>query len=137
LDQPLIQNEKPEPLFQSTMTMTTATPAPPVTPRKRTPTGPSNDPTPSIFIAGTATASVIISNLAPNVSVEDIKVALGNIGGGIKEVHIMSHTGQSLKAKVSFKDPARGNKECISKFNGVKADGMRFSFRTSLIFQDE
>ena len=75
-----------------------------------------------------------MSNLAPNVSVEDIKAALGNIGGGIREVHLMSHTGQSLKARITFKKPPEGNQECISRFNGVKADGMSILNRSLLKF---
>ena len=78
---------------------------------------------PSISIAGTASANVILSNLAPTVSVEDIKVVLGGIGGGVKEVHIMSSTGHGLKVKVAFKKP-EGGKECITKFNGLRADGI-------------
>ena len=78
---------------------------------------------PSITIAGVATASVIISNLAPTVSVEDIKTTLANIGGGVTEVHIISSTGQGLKARVQFRKAAEGAKDCVAKFHGVKADG--------------
>jgi len=84
--------------------------------------------TPSISIAGTANAYVILSNLAPTVSVEDIKVTLAGIGGGVKEVHIISSTGQNLQVKVAFKKP-EGGRECIAKFDGIKADGIsHYSF---------
>jgi hypothetical protein len=87
------------------------------------PVPPPNLPsTTSIFIAGTASAYVILSNLAPTVSVEDIKVTLAGIGGGVKEVHIISSTGQGLQVKVAFRKP-EGGRECIAKFNGIKADG--------------
>ena len=79
---------------------------------------------PSISIAGTASAYVVLSNLAPTVSVEDIKVTLAGIGGGVKEVHIISSTGPGLQVKVAFKNP-EGGRECIAKFNGIKADGTR------------
>lgn len=79
---------------------------------------------PSISIAGTASAYVVLSNLAPTVSVEDIKVTLAGIGGGVKEVHIISSTGPGLQVKVAFKKP-EGGRECIAKFNGIKADGTR------------
>jgi hypothetical protein len=83
-------------------------------------------PAQSITIAGTATSCVILSNLAPTVSVEDVKATLAGIGGGVKEVHIMSHgnSGQGLQVKVAFGKPAEGGRECIARFNGVVADGM-------------
>lgn len=83
-----------------------------------------NMPVPSISIAGTATANVILSNLAPTVSVEDVKATLAGIGGGVKEVHIISSTGQGLQVKVAFRK-SEGGQECIAKFNGIKADGAR------------
>jgi hypothetical protein len=93
------------------------------------PSVPSTAPSaPSISIAGTATANVILSNLAPTVSVEDIRATFANIGGGVKEVHIMSSTGQSLQVKVAFKKP-EGGRECIAKYNGIKADGNASLFR--------
>lgn len=82
------------------------------------PTGPKQ----SIDIAGTASAYVVLSNLAPQVSVEDIKASFANIGGGVKEVHIISATGQGLQVKVAFRRP-EGGRDCIEKFNGIKADG--------------
>jgi hypothetical protein len=86
---------------------------------------PPSAPAQSISIAGTATSCVILSNLAPTVSVEDVKATLAGIGGGVKEVHIMSHgnSGQGLQVKVAFVKPAEGGKECIARFNGVVADG--------------
>jgi len=69
------------------------------------------------------------------VSVEDIKLTLGNIGGGVKEVHIMSQgkSGQGLQAKVSFVRPAEGGRDCIARFDGIVADGRMISvaFETS------
>ena len=61
-------------------------------------------------------------------SVEDIKLTLGNIGGGVKEVHIMSQgkSGQGLQAKVSFVRPAEGGRDCIARFDGIVADGISF-----------
>jgi len=76
----------------------------------------------SISIAGTASANVILSNLAPTVSVEDIKATLKDVGGGVKEVHIMSAQGGSLQVRVAFRKP-EGARECIEKFNGIRADG--------------
>ena len=84
---------------------------------------PPTQPTQSISIAGIATAPVIMSNLAPTVSAEDIKASLGNMGGGVKEVHIISSNGQSIQVRVHFKKPVEGGQECISRFNGVIADG--------------
>jgi hypothetical protein len=75
-----------------------------------------------ISIAGIASANVILSNLAPTVSVEDIKATLKDIGGGVKEVHIISAQGGSLQVRVAFRKP-EGSKECVEKFNGIKADG--------------
>jgi len=80
-------------------------------------------PTQSISIAGTATAYVILSNLAPSVSAEDVRGTLSNIGGGVKEVHIISSTGQGIRVKVAFMKP-EGGRECIAKFNGINADGI-------------
>jgi hypothetical protein len=66
------------------------------------------------------------------VSVEDIKATLGEIGGGVREVHLMSRSGregrEGLQVKVNFNKPAEGGKECIARFNGVVADGTRPSF---------
>ena len=76
----------------------------------------------SISIAGTASANVILSNLAATVSVEDIKSTLKDVGGGVKEVHIMSTQGGSLQVKVAFRKP-EGARECVEKFNGIRADG--------------
>ena len=73
-------------------------------------------------IAGTATAYVIVKNLSPAVSVVDIKAVFANIGGGVKEVYIMSSTGENLQVKVAFRRP-EGGRECIEKFDGRKADG--------------
>lgn len=107
-------------------------------PRTTTPSGPATSvaltrsesspqlSSPAITIAGTASSSVILSNLAPTVSVEDIKGTLAGIGGGVREVHIMSRSGKSgegLQVKVTFNKPAEGGKECIARFNGVVADG--------------
>ena len=81
---------------------------------------------PTISIAGTASSSIILSNLAATVSVEDVKETLAGIGGGVSEVHIMSRSGrlgEGLQAKVTFNKPAEGGKECIARFNGVVADG--------------
>jgi hypothetical protein len=75
-----------------------------------------------ISIAGTATAYVIVQNLSPAVSVADIKAVFANIGGGVKEVHIMSSTGETLKVKVAFRTP-EGGRDCIANFDGKKADG--------------
>jgi hypothetical protein len=80
-------------------------------------------PTQSISIAGTATAYVILSNLAPSVSAEDVRGTLSGIGGGVKEVHIISSTGQGIQVKVAFMRP-EGGRECIAKFNGINADGI-------------
>jgi len=76
----------------------------------------------SISIAGIASASVILSNLASTVSVEDIKATLKDIGGGVKEVHIVSTQGGSLQVKVSFRK-SEGAKECVERYNGIMADG--------------
>jgi len=81
-----------------------------------------SSPTQPISIAGTATAYVIVQNLSSAVSVADIKAVFGNIGGGVKEVHIMSSTGENLKVKVAFRRP-EGGRECIAIFDGKKADG--------------
>ena len=89
---------------------------------KKSVSAPNLPSTPSISIAGTASAYVILSNLAPTVSVEDIKVTLAGVGGGVREVHIISSTGQGLQVKVAFKKP-EGGRECVAKFNGIKADG--------------
>jgi hypothetical protein len=78
-------------------------------------------------IAGTATAYVVVQNLSPAVSVADIKAVFANIGGGIKEVHIMSSTGENLKVKVAFRKP-EGGRECIEKFDGKRADGKYISW---------
>jgi hypothetical protein len=75
-----------------------------------------------ISIAGAATAYVVVQNLSPAVSVADIKAVFGNIGGGVKEVHIMSSTGENLKVKVAFRRP-EGGRDCIAHFDGKKADG--------------
>jgi hypothetical protein len=76
----------------------------------------------SISIAGIASANVILSNLASTVSVEDIKATLKDIGGGVKEVHMMSAQDGSLQVKVSFRKP-EGARECVERFNGITADG--------------
>ena len=102
----------------STPNFATIQPLPPQPPRQF-----QKPPQQSISIAGTASANVVLSNLAPTVSVEDIKATLADIGGGVKEVHIISSTGQGLKVKVAFRKPAEGGRECIAKFNGIVADG--------------
>lgn len=80
----------------------------------------------SISIAGAASASVIMSNITPSASVEDIRAILAGLGSGVKEIHIISQSSQSdrgLKVKVTFMNPAEGGRQCIDRFNGVVADG--------------
>ena len=84
----------------------------------------------SISIAGAANASVIMSNITPTASVEDIRAILAGLGGGVKELHIVSQgnqTGAGLKVKVTFNNPTEGGRQCIERFNGVVADGIYFS----------
>lgn len=84
---------------------------------------PANKPQQSISIAGIATAPIIMSNLASTVSAQDIKTSLGTIGGGVKEVHIISSNAESIQVRVHFEKPVEGAQECISRFNGIIADG--------------
>jgi len=101
----------------STPNFATIQPLPPQPPRQF-----QKPPQQSISIAGTASANVVLSNLAPTVSVEDIKATLKDVGGGVTEVHIMSAQGGSLQVKVAFRKPD-GARECVEKLNGIIADG--------------
>ena len=67
-----------------------------------------------------------MSNLASTVSAQDIKTSLGTIGGGVKEVHIISSNAESIQVRVHFEKPVEGAQECISRFNGIIADGTTF-----------
>jgi hypothetical protein len=94
------------------------------------PLQPAQTPTPTAFrsisIAGAASASVIMSNITPTASVEDIRTILAGIGGGVRELHIISQAHQSdggLKVKVTFNNPSEGGRQCIERFNGIVADG--------------
>ena len=67
-----------------------------------------------------------MSNITPTASVDDIRAILAGLGGGVKELQIVSQSNQSdggLRVKVTFNKPAEGGKQCIERFDGVVADG--------------
>jgi len=126
LDENSGNQPSPQTIKQSVLTPTApaSMSAPNLRPRQPTiQPRPANKPQQSISIAGIATAPIIMSNLASTVSAQDIKTSLGTIGGGVKEVHIISSNAESIQVRVHFEKPVEGAQECISRFNGIIADG--------------
>jgi hypothetical protein len=91
------------------------------------PAAPAASSAPSISLAGAAMRSIIMSNLSPTVSVQDVSSALTGMGGGVKEISLFNQPNRGpISAKITFFNPAEGGRECIERYNGVMADGLLF-----------